>query len=142
MSEKNFQNAVCKELKNLGAHCSNHEGNRMGIPDTSFGAMGVNGWIEFKIAADYPVRDTTKIKFKHPLTPEQYIFMRKRGRAGGYCWTLCRVKRDYYLVGWRQCKALRDGVTKAQLRMVCTARWTGRIDYKELLHTLTMEIVL
>lgn len=135
MSEKAFQRSVGSKLKALGADVTNHEGQK-NIPDMSYGYAGVNGWVEFKFATNYPSRINTNIKWKHKLTPGQRIFLKMRGKRGGFCWILCKVGRDVHLVSWSGVDAFYNGVTRDELEKIAVHSWYGAVDYTQLLDDL------
>lgn len=72
-----------------------------GHPDVECCYMGVQNWIEQKVAKR-PARSTTKLRFGSPLRDSQYEWALKRIAAGGRVWYLIQVgggpDRQMYLV--------------------------------------------
>lgn len=135
MSEKAFQNYTAQRMQRLGASTTNHEG-QTNVPDLSYGIDRVNGWIEFKFADNYPVRETTKIKWKHPLTPGQRNFLNHRGKTGGYCWIMAKVKNDTHLIHWSYANSFYKGVTRDELERISLWTWRKNVDYQQLIRAL------
>ena len=79
-----------KQLKNVFSNYKDQTGTEfdlqrhedylsVGVPDCSFGILGVNGWIELKYS------DSFTNEFNTQLRPEQKSWLVRRGRAGGHC---------------------------------------------------------
>lgn len=86
-----------EELRRLGRwHACRHEDSvTVGVPDMSYGLDGTNGWIEFKSLPDWPIQSSLKIR---DLTAHQVQWLEKRGKAGGACWLLLSVGKEYVLM--------------------------------------------
>lgn len=110
-----------------------------GIPDTSYGLDGADGWIELKVGR-WPARGGP-LRLRHPPTLEQCLFLENRGRHGaGLCWVLLYVQGPpcYALVHWTQVRRLRDPFTREELRdELSHGFWAPRPDVRELIHLLT-----
>lgn len=132
MSEATFRRYLIKGLKSAGADATAHEDMSPGVPDISFGHAGCNGWIECKTMDQWPARDSTKCRFKHPLTPAQRNFLRRRGKAGGHCAIALRVGREYLLFHWTLADLLHECTRKGLLELA-VSHWHGSIDFDELL---------
>jgi len=77
-------------------HACRHEDSvTIGVPDVSYGLDGQNGWIELKSVPDWPIRGAIKIR---DLTYHQVRWLEDRGQAGGSCWLLMSVRKDYVLM--------------------------------------------
>lgn len=100
-----------------------------GIPDTSFSGMGHNGWIELKFAAKWPVRATTPLRLPH-YTPEQRIWLREHGEAGGRCWLFLQVGNEYLLFDWRASQQV-GKATRVELYNLAMAKWDKNINILE-----------
>lgn len=72
-----------------------------GHPDVELCYMGVQNWIEQKVAKR-PARKTTKLRFGSPLRDSQKEWAEKRIAAGGRVWYLIQVgaghERQMYLI--------------------------------------------
>lgn len=90
-NEKKFKNEVAGVLTALhGFHVTFHEDMyQIGIPDASYGARDINGWIEFK---------WDRIKFQ----PGQAKWLSHRAMAGGHCFVLCGKEDGAILIDWGQ----------------------------------------
>lgn len=106
-----------------------------GIPDLSYGAGGVNGWIELKHVREWPSRPSTTIDLSH-FTASQVNWLIKRGKKAGNCWVLVQVATEYFLFPFSSARALRAGVTEERFREMCFQCWPGRIEPDQLLEKL------
>ena len=108
-----------------------------GIPDLSYGAKGVNGWIELKQIASWPKKDDTLVKPQH-YTAEQVNWLVRRGKKGGCCWVLVRVGKDeHFLFSFIYARMVQKGMTRLDYFANCKAYWDGPIDSHDLLNQLT-----
>lgn len=99
-----------------------------GIPDMSYGIDGVNGWIELKQLPAYPDNGI----IKHPkYTSQQVNWSVKRGKKGGHCFLLFKIRNDYYLFGWWHCREVRKGVSVEWARSNCIKMWKNSINKNE-----------
>jgi len=105
-----------------------------GMPDTSFGACGVNGWIELKYLRSWPKRSGTKVKLKH-FTPEQKAWLINRQRFGGHCWLLLKVKTAWLLFHPKMFPLI-GNTASIELLSLATAKWVGKIDPDEFIQTI------
>ncbi len=98
---------VTQELKSRGLwHACRHEdGVTVGVPDMSYGYKGRCGWIEFKSIHRWPVR---RVRVRD-LTIHQVRWLEDRGTAGGSCWIMFSVDRDYVLVPWGMVRGIFRG---------------------------------
>ena len=71
-----------------------------GTPDVNY----AHGWIELKAMPEFPKRPDTPLRVPH-YTPQQKIWAVKRSHAGGLCWLLIMVGREWFLL---------DGVVAAR----------------------------
>jgi hypothetical protein len=84
------------------------------------------GWIELKQveAKDLPKRETTLLRLDH-FTPEQRIFQLKRAIAGGPCWLLLRLDREWLLFTARVAADRLGKMTVAETREAAARRWAS-----------------
>ena len=85
--------------------CRHEDGVGGGVPDVSYGGLGVNGWVELKAYDDFPKRSNTIVQYKN-FTVLQRRFLRNRGRAGGSCFVLTVVGRRVLIHDWSQLESL------------------------------------
>lgn len=92
MSEKEQRQRVVKALRNLDALSVE---NRVGIgtPDINY----TYGWLELKCLKNWPKNTNIAVKLDHDLTKEQRIWLKRRWAAGGECYVLLQVKREFFL---------------------------------------------
>jgi len=65
-----------------------------GTPDIECTA----GWIECKWVQEWPKREDTPVKLKHPLTPQQRVWLLRRTARGGLCWVMLQCRREWLLL--------------------------------------------
>lgn len=117
-------------------HAQRHEDAlAVGIPDVSYGANKVQGWIELKCLDSWPKRPDTIVRIEH-YTPDQKAWLWLRGNAGGRCWLLLKVERTWLLFSHVQARQV--GLLKqTDLRALATKVWESRLDGEEFLETIT-----
>lgn len=103
----------------------------VGIPDVSYGLLGVNGWIELKAYRKWPTNGIPK------FTSKQSNWLKNRGKHGGKCFVLIRID-DYILVyDHVDCHKLRDkGCGKEELKKLAIKYWAGVFVPKEFMEIL------
>lgn len=116
--EQKMWQALKKSVGNLWDAARHEDTLRKGVPDVSFGAKGVQGWIELKCLRSWPVREDTTVKIKH-FTETQRVWLWKRGTWGGHTWLLLKVDR-YWLL-FDHLKAQRVGKELTHLGLIGTA---------------------
>lgn len=109
MSERALANRVMKALKPL--HAIRVENPcHPGTPDVDT----ARGWIELKQVDSWPKRASTPLRLPH-FTPQQKIWLDKRTRAGGRCWVLVQVEREYFLLSGATASTILGEATREQL---------------------------
>ena len=94
MSETAYRRNVVKALKTVGADPVAVENGRChpGTPDINW----LHGWIELKVIHQWPKRADTIVKCP-TWTLEQAIWHRRRWKAGGSTYMLCRIEEQHQL---------------------------------------------
>jgi hypothetical protein len=130
MSETMMRKKVIKVLSGLHAvPIENPIG--AGTPDVNY----VEGWIELKWLREWPKRATTIVQVPH-YTDQQQVWAFKRRRAGGQCWFLLQVRRDWLLLDGGVAAFVINRTTRQELIENATAYWDAGLpdsDLKELL---------
>jgi hypothetical protein len=108
----------------------------LGVPDVSYSALQVNGWIELKECHEWPVRSETVLRIKH-YTEDQRGWLFRHGERGGYCWLLLQVGKDYLLFNHLQAQGVGATYTRQDCFEKCTASWQGELPLLKLLEILT-----
>lgn len=93
-----------------------------GIPDCSFGARGVGGWVELKTYDCWPRDPSSPLKFVD-LKPQQVNWTIKRGRKMNRVWFLVAVSEDWFLISWVYARKL-GKLTREQLLRASDAHGT------------------
>ena len=106
------------------------------IPDLSYAANGVNGWIELKQIKNWPKKDDTLVKPDH-YTAGQVSWIKKRGRMGGHCFVMVKVSNEYFIFSYTCARDIRCGIIQSQYYEKCLKWWKGNIEPSELISILT-----
>jgi len=104
-SEDEYQGAIVAGLEAKGWAIQVHsDENCRYIPDLSFSANGIGGWIEVKYC---PQRPKTLGHIKH-YTKGQELWLRMHGEKGtGHCYVLVGTPWEHFLVRWDALKLAR-----------------------------------
>ena len=87
-SEKTFKRWIRWMLEEQGFHTTEHEDKfGVGIPDVSYGASGINGWIEFKWRQGV-------------LRPAQINWLDNRAYSGGHCFVCRGFPEKLEIIDW------------------------------------------
>jgi hypothetical protein len=108
--------AILTRIMSNHWHATRHEDlMTQGIPDRSFGARGVQGWIELKALPTWPKRKDSPVSIHH-YTQEQKAWLFGRGRQGARCWLLVVVKETntWMLFNWIVAQEV-GGLTRLQM---------------------------
>lgn len=111
---------------------SRHEDSiGVGVPDVSYGANGVQGWIELKAIDRWPKRSSTIVRVG--LTAIQRRWLVARGSCGERCWVLLYVvdPRAFLLFPWNKLGNLEDGADRRRVKKDALVVWYDRIDWDE-----------
>lgn len=108
----------------------------VGIPDLSYGARGVNGWIELKRVLKWPKMPETPVKIDH-LTANQVNWLKKRGRRAGHCYILIQVDAEYFVFPFHEARRVRAGITREKFSEFCVLHMSGSLDPDKLIECIT-----
>lgn len=108
----------------------------VGIPDLSYGARGINGWIELKRILSWPKRPETPVKIEH-FTANQVSWLRRRGKKAGHCYILIQVAAEYFVFSFHSARLIRAGITKKEFSEMCILHMSGTLDPDRLLDCIT-----
>lgn len=107
----------------------------IGVPDVSFGARGVQGWIELKSWPEMKCSFNDKVYFKK-LKKTQRQWLKRRHRNGKRCFAFIQVGWKYFLFRADQLNDI-DGKTTGELEEIAYGFWSKRVDWTELLELIT-----
>lgn len=96
-----------------------------GIPDCSFGAEGVGGWVELKTYDSWPRNPEDPLRFSD-LKPTQVNWAIRRGRKHPRVWFLVQVAEDWFLISWRYARQLGQ-MTRSELLGASDLHGSGSI---------------
>jgi hypothetical protein len=130
MSEASFRRGLISGIKKIRGDASAHEdAYTAGIPDMSFCLQAISGWIECK-TADWPKRETTKVKLKHPISYQQRNWIVRRQKAGCPCFVFVKAGRDVFvLAAWQLDSFMEDGWTQSECEERSLLFWHNRLDW-------------
>ena len=120
-----FESNLFKRLKRAtpGFDWTRHEDKiTSGIPDCSFGADGVGGWIELKTYDCWPRDPAAPLAF-HDLKATQVNWAIRRGRKQRRVWFLVAVGEDWFLIRWKHARKL-GKLTRSELLEASDAHGT------------------
>ena len=134
MSEATLWRYLRDGLRPLRVDMQRHEDlAAVGVPDVSYGARGVQGWIELKHMAKF-----TRNGVKIPWRPGQREWLQRRGAVGGRCWLLVRVEKDNFLFNYEGLPLLDTKYDRQDFELWSALHWeTGEYVWSELLEALT-----
>lgn len=102
-----------------------------GIADVSYVSNGGHhGWIELKKVSQWPARDSTILRIDH-YTDDQRIWLKQKGRAGGFTWLFLQVARDYLLFDHVGCQEL-GLLNRSSLEERARHVWLKKMDWEML----------
>jgi len=135
MSERTFWNYLRKGMRQRWEVVRIENTCSRGTPDTAYSMDGVHGWIELKFEKEWPKRESTKLRLAH-FTPEQKIFIRKHGTAGGRCFLFLRVGSDFLLFEHVHILQLGE-LNKTEMKKKALKVWYKNLNFDELTEYLT-----
>ena len=137
--EQAFWSKLKGHMSNSGWDATRHEDSATpGTPDVSWGARGVNGWLELKVVPNLPKHDTDVVKID--LRPKQRVFLLKRVRTGGHCGVLIQVSTTLESVLFTSEKTFMDmgrTLTKQRFNEECAMQVMGLPEPTRLLDIMT-----
>lgn len=125
-------------MRNWWDACRHEDSITTGVPDVSYGARGVQGWIELKVIAGWPGNAGTAVKIKH-LAAWQRRWLTGRGKhGGGHVWLLLKVitPRTFLLFPWDRVYHI-GRLNRIDLIDATCGIWFDRIDWTEFERIIT-----
>lgn len=93
MSEATMRSNLVKKLKPLDAVAIESPSTGLGIPDVNY----IGGWIECKWMRAWPKEaDTNPVRFPHPLSKEQQVWLWRREIRGGTALVAAQVQKSWF----------------------------------------------
>jgi hypothetical protein len=127
-----MRKAVVQMLRPLHAISVENGMCHPGTPDINC----ILGWIECKATNNWPAKPDTVVRLDHEFTPQQRIFATKRRKAGGGCWLLLTVDRDWMLFHGDEAAEWIGTKTREQLIKLALRVWTQKPTGEELICSL------
>lgn len=131
MSERGSRQRLRKAIRELDPVSIE---NRCGIgtPDLNY----VEGWIECKWMRSWPQKPETIVRLPHDFQPEQRAWAKRRRRAGGKCWFMLQVGREWLLFDSLLAAEVIGIMTRAELTAAATRHWKNGLVDSELVEFL------
>lgn len=112
MSEATMRSTLVKALRPLDAVAIESPMTGLGIPDVNY----IGGWIECKYLKYWPKSCLEEpVKFQHPLSQQQKVWITRRSRAGGTVWVACQVARSWFFFNGMVMVSRWDQLTRPQM---------------------------
>jgi hypothetical protein len=124
---------LTKKLRALDPQPIESRMTGIGIPDLNF----IGGWMECKWLRYWPKTcDTKPVKFEHPLTKEQQIWLWRRELAGGLALVGAQVSKSYFFWSGRHIKEnnLWDRMTRPQMIAEAELYFPNGFDAQAFIH--------
>ena len=137
MNESGVWQYLRKGLMPFNVHMTRIESSAgNGVPDVTIGVPGKQLWVELKYIAEWPKRNTTKVKL--PLRPEQKHWIKARGELSGDVWVLVRIQSSFFLMKWHEALDACNGWTFEEYcnKFAFSRCWVDRINFNELYRAL------
>jgi hypothetical protein len=133
MSESGMRQSLVSRLSKLDAQ-SIEVPIKTGVPDINY----KSGWIECKFKEGWPKNaDTAPVRFKHPVTVGQKVWMRRRVRKGGRCIVAAKIGMEWFFWDVARFDLDRfDNMTRPEMLESCHLHFKYRIDDDMLFHFL------
>ena len=136
MSENSAKSTLVSRLAPLDACAIESPMTGLGIPDVNF----AYGWIECKAMKAWPKgADKNPVKFPHPLTKEQQVWLYRRERVGGLALVCAKVSTSWFFFSGSHIKVnnLWDNMTRPQMYQNAMKVFERKLDRDELISFLT-----
>lgn len=136
MAEGSMKSTLVKRLSPLDAVSIESPMTGLGIPDVNCTA----GWIECKAMKSWPKGcEIRPVRFTHPLSKEQQVWLYRRERAGGVALVCAKVGTTWFFFSGKTIKEndLWDNMTKPQMYQWAVKVFERSLPQKELCDWLT-----
>lgn len=105
MKEIEFWNKIVRPaIEKVGVGNKVQDAYNKGLPDVDYCIMGASGKLELKYEPKFPVRIDTRIQIE--VSKEQRAQLRRWHNAGGQCYVLLGVQKNWYLFPWDVAESL------------------------------------
>lgn len=103
---------LVKRLQRLDAVAIESPLTGIGIPDVEY----IGGWLECKWLRTWPKRaETHPVKFSHPLSAAQMVWLARRCRRGGIAMCVVQVSKSWFFFDGIRIKTLWDQMTRPEM---------------------------
>lgn len=133
MSESDMRSYLVKSLEVLDAVAIENGRLRAGTPDLNF----IGGWIECKWLKTWPKgADVNPVRFQHPLTKEQGLWLARRWRRGGLALVAAKVSSEWFFFSGETARHTFDRMTRPQMREQALLWFPRGLDKERLIEWL------
>jgi len=131
MSESAMKSTLVKALTSLDPQCIESPVTGLGIPDVNF----IGGWFECKNLDSWPKgAEVNPVRFPHPLSKEQGIWLYRRTRAGGFAMVCAKVSTEWFFFDGTWIKDKWDKMTRPEMIHNADLYLPGKLDKDRLLN--------
>lgn len=129
MSESGMRQNLVKVLSSLDAVPIENK-MRAGTPDVNF----IGGWIECKWLKFWPVgADKNPVRFPHPLTIEQGLWLARRWMRGGTTLVCAQVSREWFFFSGQTAKDRFGHMNRLEMREEALLHFPSGLQKESLL---------
>lgn len=133
MSESTMRSNLVKALKPLDAVAIESRGTGIGIPDVNY----VGGWIECKWMRSWPVGAyKNPVRFPHPLSIEQGIWLKRRVMAGGVALVCCQVAQEWFFFDGMTIRERFDKMNRLEMELESVLHMPRGLEKERLIQWL------
>ena len=125
-----MKSVLTKALSSLDPVCIESPKTGIGIPDVNF----IGGWFECKNLDAWPKgADLNPVKFKHPLSKEQGIWLYRRASAGGFAMGCAKVSCSGFCFDGIWIKDRGYKMTRGEMILKADLYMPNKLDKEKLL---------
>jgi len=131
MSESDMRSNLVKKLKVLDPVAIESPKTGLGIPDMNF----IEGWFECKWMRSWPKGcETNPVRFEHPLTKEQGVWLYRRSLAGGLAMCVCQVAgKEWFLFSGYTIKDRFNKMSRPEMQREAVLYMSNGLDVERLI---------
>jgi hypothetical protein len=129
--EATFWDWLDRAMGNLWDAQRHEDLHSSGIPDVSYGANGINGWLELKAYECWPTGTLPH------FTAKQVNWLTNRGKRGGFCFLVIKVHHGIFVFNWENLEAVYECRGKDEILKYVSYSWIGNFSPKDFLHRIT-----
>jgi hypothetical protein len=124
---------LVKKLQSLDALAIESPSTGLGIPDVNF----IGGWFECKWMRAWPKgADKNPVRFPHPLSKEQKVWLWRRQTRGGLAMVVAQVSRSWFFFDGIRIKDKWEKMTRPEMIQEAELYMPNGLEVQKLLNYL------